>query len=188
VIEEPRRSLLLPWLLGCLFVAGIVHIVSILLMPNFAQKDAYALLGGTTAGVELLPEANARQSIPYQDPTAILGVCRYDLDKGPTRVRSAVNQDVLVTISFHDRTGRIFYSTTDRAALRGRIEILILDAQQLDALEAGDPEDQAPQELRLVAPTRTGFVLIRSLNERPGGKTAALQAAQAVGCSIEQQS
>lgn len=182
-----RGPIVLPWALGALFLAGIVHISSVLLMPRFAANDAYARLGGRTQGVTALPEASVAQSLPFQDQRAEYSVCHYDLDTGPTRVRSNVTSDALIAISFHDRTGRIFYSTTDRAALRGRIDVRLLTPRQLDSVEASDPEDQAPQELRLTPPTQTGFVLVRALIEQPGGRNAARQAANAVLCQIERE-
>ncbi len=182
-----RGPLILPWALGALFLAGIVHISSIFLMPRFAENDAYVRLGGRTQGVTPLADASIAQSLPFQDQRAEYSVCHYDLDAGPTRVRSNVTADALVAISFHDRTGRIFYSTTDRAALRGRIDVRLLTPRQLDGVEASDPEDQAPQELRLTPPTQTGFVLVRALIEQPGGRTAARQAANAVLCQVERE-
>ena len=182
-----RGPIVLPWALGALFLAGIVHISSVLLMPSFAQNDAYARLGGQAHGVSALPDASVAQSMPYQDQQAEYSVCHYDLDLGATRVRSNVTADALVAISFHDRTGRIFYSTTDRAALRGRIDVRLLTPRQLDTVEASDPEDQTPQELRLTPPTQTGFVLVRALIEQPGGRPAARQAATAVLCQTERE-
>lgn len=182
-----RGPIVLPWALGALFLAGIVHISSIFLMPRFAQNDAYARLGGTPRGISALPDPSVSQSMPYQDQRAEYSVCHYDLDLGATRVRSNVTADALVAISFHDRTGRIFYSTTDRAALRGRIDVRLLTPRQLDTIEASDPEDQTPQELRLTPPTQTGFVLVRALLEEPGGRPAARQAANAVLCQTERE-
>lgn len=180
-----RGPIVLPWALGAIFVAGIVHISSVLMMPQLAGNDAYVRLGGTTNGVTMLPDPAIEQSMPFQDQRAEYAVCRYDLAQGPTHVRSEVNRDALVTMSFHDRAGRVFYSTTDKAALRGRIDIRLVTAQQLDQLEASDPEDEAPQELRLTPPTQLGFVLVRALIEQPGGRTAARAAARAVSCGIE---
>ncbi|MDE2363651.1 MAG: hypothetical protein KGM42_13310 [Hyphomicrobiales bacterium] len=176
-----RDYFALPWILGSLFLAGIVHISSVLMMPRFAEKDAFALLSVPIDGVQLLPDASDRQSIPFQDPAATLATCRFDLDKGPMLIRYNAGENLL-TMSFRDRTGNVFYSTTDRAALRGKLDILLVDAQQLDNLEANDPEDQAPQELRLVPPTRTGFVLIRAIADRDGGRSAAINAARSVVC------
>ncbi|MFT4097220.1 MAG: hypothetical protein QM651_08835 [Rhodoblastus sp.] len=182
-----RGPVVLPWALGALFLAGIVHISSIFLMPRLAGNDAYVRLGGQIQGVTALPDASTTQSLPFQDQRAEYSVCHYDLDLGATRVRSNVTSDALVAISFHDRTGRIFYSTTDRAALRGRIDVRLLTARQLDAVEASDPEDQTPQELRLTPPTSMGFVLVRALIEQPGGRAAAQEAAKAVVCQVEKE-
>ena len=182
-----RGPIVLPWALGALFLAGIVHISSVLLMPRFAQNDAYVRLGGQTRGTVALPDPSVAQSMPFQDQRAEYSVCHYDLDLGAARVRSEVTPDALVAISFHDRTGRIFYSTTDRAALRGRIDVRLLTPRQLDSVEASDPEDQTPQELRLTPPTSTGFVLVRALIEQPGGRAAARQAANAVMCRTERE-
>lgn len=180
--------ILLPWALGALFLAGIVHITSVLMMPRFAENDAYVRLGGATQqGLKALPDASIVQSMPFQDQRAEYAVCHFDLDRGAMRLRSNVTPDALVAISFHDRTGRIFYSTTDRAALRGRIDVRLLTPRQLDSLEASDPEDQTPQELRLTPPTQTGFVLVRALIEQPGGREAARLAANAVLCQTERE-
>ncbi|MBX3528834.1 MAG: hypothetical protein KF904_21750 [Rhodoblastus sp.] len=187
-MARARGPIVLPWALGALFLAGIVHISSVLLMPRFAENDAYVRLGGATQqGLKTLPDASIAQSMPFQDQRAEYAVCHFDLDRGATRVRSNVTPDALVAISFHDRSGRIFYSTTDRAALRGRIDVRLLTPRQLDSVEASDPEDQTPQELRLTPPTNTGFVLVRALIEQPGGREAAHLAANAVQCLMERE-
>ena len=70
-------------------------------------------------------------------------------------------------LSFHAQYGQTFYAMTDRSALRGRIEVVIATRAQLDDIEANDAEDELPQELRLEAPARQGFILLRALAERP---------------------
>lgn len=187
MIGRMRRPLVLPWALGALFVGGIVHISSVLLMPRFARNDAYARLGARPPGLALLPDPAVAQSMPFQDQRAEYGICNFDLDRGALRVRSNASPNALLTISFHDRLGHNFYSTTDRAALRGRLDVLLLTEHQLDTVEANDPEDQAPQELRLTPPTTTGFVLIRALIEEPGGREAARQAVGAAQCLTERE-
>ncbi|MDE2578747.1 MAG: DUF1254 domain-containing protein [Hyphomicrobiales bacterium] len=172
-----------PWALACLFVAGIVHLSAVLMMPFVVKSDVYARLGGTNDGVTLLGDpANGKQAFPFQDPAFATGVCRFDLDAGPQRLRAAIPGDGMLSLAIYDRTGRAFYSTTDRAALRGRIDIALVSPEQLESLEASDPEDATPQELRLTPPTRTGFVVVRALIERPGMEDAAQAALRAVEC------
>lgn len=177
------------YLLAVLVVAGLVHIVTILVLPHVATRDAYARLASiaqinrfaalppSTPGVELLPQ---------QDPAMVRGACRYNINDGPVRLRADIaGLDGLLTLSFHDRRGATFYATTDRGGLRGRIDVVLLTKNQLEALEALDAEDEPLQELRLLAPTREGFVLAGSLALDPGDYDAARMRLSSISCAQE---
>jgi uncharacterized membrane protein len=77
----------------------------------------------------------------------------------------------------------VFYATTDRSALRGKIDIAIVNVAQQEALEANDPEDEPVRELRLLAPAATGFVLLRALAERPNELPRAEARVTSVTCA-----
>ncbi|MGA8600226.1 MAG: hypothetical protein WB663_02345, partial [Beijerinckiaceae bacterium] len=79
----------------------------------------------------------------------------------------------------------VFYATTDRSALRGKIDVAIVNTGQLEALESNDPEDQPAPELRLLAPAPTGFILVRALAERPNELPRAEARVTAVTCAPE---
>lgn len=182
-----RALNLAPWALGCLFVAGIVHLSTILLMPHVATRDAYARLGGGPNRPTLIAaDAEGVRPTPFDDPMAALAICRFDLTKGPMRIQANASGEHFLSLAFHDRASRIFYATTDRAAVRGKIDIVLLDAAQLAHLQAEDTEDSAPQELRLEAPSPYGFMLIRALVERESDRARAEAAVQAVSCRQEQ--
>jgi hypothetical protein len=55
----------------------------------------------------------------------------------------------------------------------------------LEALEALDAEDEPPQELRLLAPTREGFVLAGSLALDPGDLDTARARLSSISCAQE---
>jgi uncharacterized membrane protein len=95
------------------------------------------------------------------------------------------NVDGLLAFSFHDRFGATFYGMTDRSSLRGRIDVLLLTQAQLEAVEALDPEDELPQDLRLVTPGREGFVLVRSLIVEQGDADAARKRLATASCAQE---
>ena len=161
-----RLSGLLPWALACFALAGIVHIASVLLMPRLAPRDAYTRLAAFIAqgGLRPLPAAEPGQEIlPFLDPAFAYAVCGYDLARGPLRIRAAVVPGPFVSMSFRSRKGQLFYSLTDRAASRGKIDIVVLTTAQLAEAEAQDSDDEPVQELRLLAPELQGFVLLRSL-------------------------
>ena len=177
----------LPWIAGCLVVAGIVHIVSIFAMPRLAPRDAFARMSALTAPhrMTLLPAATPEAGGPFDDPAFAQGVCRYDLSQGPVRLRATLPPDALMLLSFHARQGQIFYSMTDRSATRGKLDVLLVTRRQLDVVEANDPEDELPQDLRIIAPTLEGFLLLRALAEFPGERDDAQKRILSIFCGLD---
>jgi uncharacterized membrane protein len=189
-LNIPDRYLdLAPWVIGTLFVAGIVHIVSVLLMPNVAPRDAlvrlaaYVKSAAPSEGLVLLPQmAPGAETLPFEDPAFAEAVCIYDLSKGPLRVRTSVDGEDFLGLSFHANAGRIYHSMTDRSAIKGKIDIVIGDARQIDAMASADEGDAPAQEVRLTAPTKRGFVLIRSLAKRASDQERARNRLSTVSC------
>jgi uncharacterized membrane protein len=178
----------LPFIFGAIIIAGIVHILSILAMPRLAPRDAYARIAEAAplARMTLLaPIEPGKEFAPFEDPATAAAACRYDLDRGPLRLRGPVSGEGLVALSFHGRFGDVFYSVTDRSAARNGLDILLVTADQLAAIEAYDSEDELPSELRLVAPEKLGFVILRALADQPGDMEAARARLQAIACGVE---
>ena len=177
----------LPWLLAALFAAGAVHIVSILAMPALAPDDAYARLARIVPRdrVVLLPRAlPAHQVAPFPDPALVQSVCLFDTGRGPVRIRADAGASGFTGLSLHSRDGRIFYAMTDRSALDGKFDALVLDQAALDRLEAAEGDD-APQELRIVTPTDTGFVLLEALAVHPSEREENEARVAAMSCRNE---
>ena len=173
------------WTLAVLAVAGIVHIVAILLMPRLASHDAFSRLAAVTEPnrMVLLPQPEpGSQLLPFEDPAMALGICRFDLKDGPLRLRTALPREALLLLSFHGRHGQIFYSMTDRGAARGRLDVVVATRDQLDDIESRDSDEELPQELRLQAPSPRGFIAVRALAERPGLMEDARARVSAVSC------
>jgi uncharacterized membrane protein len=177
----------LPWAAATLLIAGVVHIVSVLLMPAVAPRDAYArvrsAMGGAPANKIFLlpPMAPGAEPLPFEDPAFAEAVCVYDLGKGMLRVAAVADGEDYLALSFHGLAGRMFHAITDRAAIKGKIDIVIGDARQIDALQ-GASEEAPPQEVRITAPTKHGFVLVRSLAKRPSDQARARERLAAVTC------
>ena len=71
---------------------------------------------------------------------------------------------------------------TDRAAVKGRIDVVVATAAQIEALEAGDNADEPVQDLRLPVADFEGYVVARALAERPGDMARARAQLQSVSC------
>jgi uncharacterized membrane protein len=174
--------------LGAAIIAGLVHVVAILIIPLYASNDAFARLSrlGPTNATILLPEASAKARLfPYGDPAVAAAFCRYDLRDGPVRVKAPVARYEFSSISFHNRRGDIFYALTDRAATQNALEALVVTDQQLRAISAHESEDESARDLRVVSSTNEGFVLIRSFSQTPSLTAEAEERASALKCQPE---
>lgn len=172
-----------------LLVAGLTHLTAILLLPHVATRDAYHLLAGYRggAGMQLFPPSRPGDTlIPFRDPAAVQGLCFFDLSKGPFRVKTRTEEGRLLTLSFRAPDGRVFYSMTDRAALRETIDIRLVTAAQLAALSDQDDENQGlPEELRLLSPTLKGLIVATALVARPSERADAETRIKAITCQKE---
>ncbi len=187
----------LPWAIAALLIAGVVHIVSVLLTPFVAPRDAYArLLDAAKAdrpataaavrnGVMLLDQtAPGARLLPFEDPAMAEGVCLFDLGKGPLHLRVDADGEDYLGLSFHRASGAIFHAMTDHASNKGKIDIVVANARQIEEMEADDSDEAPPQETRLAAPSPLGFVLIRALAKRPSDYQRARASVEAVSCEI----
>ena len=173
-----------------LLVAGLTHIFVILLLPEVATKDAYSILAGRLdhgGGLVSLPQAKPGETIiPFRDPATVQSLCFYDLTRSPARVRLKTEEGRLLTLSFRTPEGRVFYSMTDRAALNGTIDILLVTEAQLKIIEDGDDEDEGVRtELRLKSPGVRGLLIATALIARPSEARDAAERLKAISCAPE---
>jgi uncharacterized membrane protein len=184
---------LLPWAIAMCLIAAIVHLVTVLLIPAVAPRDAYARLleaaksaQAAPGGVLLLSaaESGGEAPLPFEDPAMVEGVCLFNLSNGLLHVRANADgeEDNFLGLSFHSAGGAIFHAMTDRASIKGKIDVILGDARQIEELEADDGDEPPPEEIRITAPSQRGFVLIRSLAKRPSDLARARAAVASVNC------
>lgn len=170
-------------------VAGLTHFVAVLILPEVASKDAFSLLSarGAMNRMVLYPASRPGDSlIPFRDPSTVQGVCFFDVGKAPVRVKTKIEEGRLLTLSFRTPEGKIFYSMTDRAALRDAIDIRLATDAQLKAIAADEDEDTGlPSELRLRAPQQKGLVVATALITRPNEAQDAEARIKAISCAAE---
>jgi uncharacterized membrane protein len=169
-------------------VAGLTHLIALLIVPAVAEHDAFARIETLAPPFKTvaLPEASPKQrAFPYSDPAVAAAVCRYDLSGGPVRARAPLGRPGFSSLSFHSRRGVVFYALTDRAANKGRMDALIVTPEQLRKLVAHDDEDNPSDDLRIVSPGTEGFVMTRVLSQSPEDAASATAQAVAMTCAAE---
>ena len=180
-------SRLVPWFFAGLFLAGIAHIISILLLPGLSREDAtsrLAAMGRMNRMSTLFWSKPSEMPIPFSDPNATFAICPYDLSPAPLRIRVPKGAQIL-TVAFLQSGGIIYYSLSDRIDPKNGLDIRLTNAAQLQAIEAKDPEDQPISELRVRSPSLTGVVLVRAISAQNSDAGAARQRVSASTCVSE---
>ncbi len=174
------------WLLGAFLLGGIVHLSTVLAMPQAATQDAYSRLAKfapVNAVVPLPPPSAPTTTLPFLDPAFAIAVCRYDLSAGAIKLSAPLSQ-AYTSVTFYTRNSIAYYAINDRAAGRRTIELSLMTAEQ----HAEMPEEEdvtAADRLIIESPTKTGLILLRALAPEPGLMAMARRALGGAQCRIE---
>lgn len=177
------RRLVLLTLMG-LVLAGMVHILAVLLIPTLAERDAasaYASLGNGGHAELVTPAPAGLPALAEPDPSSVSAVCSYDLGTGPVRV-VAQTGSLPLGLTLHRRGGGVTYAITDRAAIRGVLEFVVMTQEQLDERLAQDEEGETSRELRVVSSAPQGLIVARVMLRHAVDRSEAETLATSVAC------
>jgi uncharacterized membrane protein len=190
-VMSTRSRFVLATLCG-LVLAGIVHIVTVRAIPYLSEGDAFSRARKSesldhplrihTLDVPGSPPPE-QGWLPSPDPAVAVGVCSYDLDDGPMRLSARVSS-LNLSIAVHGRKGA-FYAVTDQAAVRGSLDLVIMTRAQYDEALASEDENEVNRDVRIVAPEREGYAVVRVIAGLPSQNAMANEAVEAVSCSID---
>jgi uncharacterized membrane protein len=175
----------LMWILAAVLLAGIVHLSTVLAMPQAAKQDAYSRLVPLAPVNTMVPLAapSAESAVmPFMDPAFAAAVCRYDLTGGSLKLIAPVSQ-AYTSVTFYTRKSVAYYAINDRAAGRRSIELDLMTPEQ----HAQVPEEEdvtAADRLIIESPSTMGLIVLRALAPEPGLMPAARGALAAATCAI----
>ncbi|PSM18160.1 MULTISPECIES: DUF1254 domain-containing protein [Nitratireductor] len=132
-------------LLSGLIGAAIVHIAILLLLPAYAERDAWSRLeqaGAPNSFVRLPETASATRGARAPDPFMAAGACRFDLSESGVRVQ-ATEKPLFWSVSLYNRWGHNIYSLNDRTASDGLLDLVVVSPDQMIDLRKDLPEDLA---------------------------------------------
>jgi uncharacterized membrane protein len=174
------------WVLGGILLGGIVHLATVLFLPQTATQDAYSRLAPLTPvnAVVALPAPTPQTALmPFMDPAFATAVCRYDLSRGSLKLTTPVSP-AYTSVSFYTRHGIAYYAINDRAAGRRIIELELMTPQQRAEL----PEEEdvtAADRLIVESPTLTGLIVLRAMTPESGLMTAVQNALGRAQCRLQ---
>jgi len=174
------------WILGALLLGGIVHLSTVLAMPQTATQDAYSRLAALVPVNAVAPLAAPTPStaiMPFMDPSFAVAVCRYDLSTGALKLSAPLSQ-AYTSVTFYTRNSVAYYAINDRAAGRRTIDLDLMTPEQ----HAQVPEEEdvtAADRLIIESPSMTGLIVLRALAPEPGLMAMARRALAGAQCRIE---
>ena len=143
--KMPAASTLSAGLLATLMLAGIVHIVTILLVPHYSGSDGWSRAAAAAANegwTLYVTPTSPEATIPGLDPLFVHGLCNVAIDDAPA-ILSLEAANRFWSLALHDRSGTIVFSLNDRTAVDGALEMLVvnsLDAERLKESPQADLE------------------------------------------------
>jgi uncharacterized membrane protein len=155
------------FLIGILFLAGAIHISTILLVPALARNDGWSrlvALAGVDEFAEIRVTGAEAASVVGLDPLFVNGACRLKLADAPAGI-AVEAPDRFWSLALYDPQGTIIFSLNDRTAIEGRLDMLVVNTAQNTALKQAPPagieqtivvealSDELVALLRLFAPT-----------------------------------
>ena len=114
----------------CVVLAGLIHIVAVLTLPALAPKNAQArlaALGPANTMIELPAAAPGRQAMPMMAPDVRYAFCRFDLTNGPIRLSATIADDLWL-IGLYTAEGDNFYAVAGADSPETSEEILVVNS------------------------------------------------------------
>jgi uncharacterized membrane protein len=166
--SPPRLGSVATLVIGTALLAGVIHIVVILLVPYLAEADGWSRLATHAAEnrfAELPAAGSAEGGVAGLDPLFVNAACRLHLAAAPTGI-TVDARDRFWSLALYDPQGTIVFSLNDRTAVQGRLDMIVVNPAQNARLReaptveiemtivAESPSDDLIAILRLFAPTK----------------------------------
>ncbi|HSD92850.1 MAG TPA: DUF1254 domain-containing protein [Methyloceanibacter sp.] len=167
-----------------LALAGLIHIVAVLMLPSLAPRNAQArlaALGPANTMIELPAASPGRQVMPMMAPDVRYAFCRFDLTNGPVRLKAAV-PDELWLIALYTPEGENFYSVVGADMKRPAIDLIVVASDQTVEEAGVDAPEWSDDVIVVNAPVAEGIALIRAPLAGPSRASQAERALRATSC------
>ncbi|MGX5804559.1 DUF1254 domain-containing protein [Bradyrhizobium sp. Arg314] len=180
------RSLLHALILGILG-AGIVHIVVLLLVPEFSERDAWSRLAMASdlyRMTRLDAEAGGAPVVKSVDPLFYAAACRFDLADGLVRIK-APGDVPFWSASVYDRNGHNIYSFNDHNANGEKLDAVVLTPAQMIDVRRDLPED-LQGAIFVEAPIEEGIFVVRAFVPDESWKPIVSRFLEQSACELQE--
>lgn len=166
-----------------LVLAGITHIVVILLIPTYGTKDAFDQLASSTEPLSfrILDENERNSPLTDIDPFFTYGLCRFELVNEGVLLRGP-KTDLFWSATILDRNGTVVYSLNSRTAIDNQLGLILLNPVQILRLRELQPPE-VDTSIVVEADIDGGFVVMRVLRPDDNWDKKSEDYLQSVECN-----
>lgn len=149
-------------LLAGVFGAALLHIIIILSIPAYADRDAWTRIRALGAAdfFHILPVRKAG-GLASTNPFARVAVCRFDITEEPVRV-TAIGNVPYWSLAIFDPSANEVYSMNDRTGTDAALDVVIVTPLQMIGFRKSLPETLAESVL-IEFPGTAGYLVLRAV-------------------------
>ena len=172
------------YVLLCLVLAGLIHIAAVLALPSLAPKNAWARLvplGPTNTMIQIPALVPGKEIVPMMAPDVRYAFCRFDLARGPVRLKGAVPNDLWM-IAFYTSEGENFYTVSGGDMKSALLDLVIAKTDQPVAEAGVDAPEESDEVFVVKSPVGQGIAMIRAPLSGPSRAARTEEALKATSC------
>ncbi|RWX76039.1 DUF1254 domain-containing protein [Neorhizobium lilium] len=144
--------------------AALLHLIIVLLLPQFSDRDAYTrvLAEGEVQRFWRLGEKPDKAGLAKDDPYLETAVCAFDLSESPARIAGANPGIPFWSLAVYDSGSNEVFSINDRTSVAGALDVVLATPMQMTQLRKTLPTG-ATQSILVESQTSDGYVVLRAL-------------------------
>jgi uncharacterized membrane protein len=175
----------LPWVLGGLVAAGIIHILCVFSIPMLAERDAWARLSSVmTPNVLMAGSGKNGPLLPFSPPDVVSAYCLFDLSANNVVVKSPLSEESW-SLTLSARSGENFYLVTGADAKKPEVRLLILRQDRLPEEASTEKTEEGDDQNIIVSPSETGIVAIRAPLRGESFRASVIDELKKARCEVQ---
>ncbi|MDE1995650.1 MAG: DUF1254 domain-containing protein [Rhizobiaceae bacterium] len=162
--------------------AALLHVIIILSLPHFSDRDAYTRVEdeGDENHFYMLDNKDDDAGLSNDDPYIRTAVCAFDIEDQPIRL-TAKGKVPFWSLSVYDAASNEVFSMSDRTSVGGALDLLLASPLQLTGIRKALPPSLV-QSILVETPRPKGYVVLRTMAPQTSFNDAAKSFLAEAGC------
>ena len=162
--------------------AALLHVIIILSLPHFSDRDAYTRVEdeGDENHFYMLDNKDDDAGLSNDDPYIRTAVCAFDIEDQPVHLIAA-GKVPFWSLSVYDAASNEVFSMSDRTSVGGALDLLLASPLQLTGIRKALPPSLA-QSILVEVPRPRGYVVLRAMGPQMSFNDSARSFLSGAGC------